>query len=177
MLSAVFELFEQQNPVIQALLATLFTWFVMAVGAILLSGSLVVTDIARWIHDDCSDVFYSLSAYSFAIRRILLMFEKLKKRYYLMILVKLYYVYKHQRLIPAHCYAARPSPNVESRWHEPDTKYTSKQSKLCRSEPVRGKVVKKLKSLGFNYVTIDLEGFRSGSLNETLSEEEKAENI
>jgi hypothetical protein len=31
-----------------------------AVGAILLSGSLVVTDIARWIHDDCSDVFYRL---------------------------------------------------------------------------------------------------------------------
>jgi len=34
---------------------------------------------------------------------------------YLMILVKLYYVYKHQRLIPARCYAARPSPDVEGR--------------------------------------------------------------
>ena len=45
------------------------------------------------------------------------------------------------------------------------------------SEPMRGKVVSKLKSLGFNYVTIDMEGFRSGSLNEALSEEEKAENI
>jgi uncharacterized protein len=45
------------------------------------------------------------------------------------------------------------------------------------SEPVRGKVINKLKSLGFNYVTIDMEGFRSGSLNEALSEEEKAENI
>ena len=35
--------------------------------------------------------------------------------YYLMILVKLYYVYKHQRLIPAHCYAVRPSLDVEGR--------------------------------------------------------------
>jgi len=35
--------------------------------------------------------------------------------YYLMILVKLYYVYKHQRLIPARCYAARPSPDAEGR--------------------------------------------------------------
>lgn len=31
-----------------------------AVGAILLSGSLVVTEFARWIHDDCSDIFYRL---------------------------------------------------------------------------------------------------------------------
>lgn len=31
-----------------------------AVGAILLSGSLVVTEFARWIHDDCSDAFYRL---------------------------------------------------------------------------------------------------------------------
>ena len=29
--------------------------------------------------------------------------------------VKLYYVYKHQWLIPARCYAARPSPDVEGR--------------------------------------------------------------
>ena len=32
--------------------------------------------------------------------------------YYLMILVKFYFVYKHQRLIPARCYAARPSPDA-----------------------------------------------------------------
>ena len=30
------------------------------IGAILLSGSLVVTEIARWIRDDCSDQFYQL---------------------------------------------------------------------------------------------------------------------
>ncbi len=37
----------------------------------------------------------------------------------------------------------------------------------------RAKIINKLKSLGFKYVTIDLQGFRSGSLNEMLSEEEK----
>lgn len=31
-----------------------------AVGAILLSGSLIVTEFARWVHDDCSDIFYRL---------------------------------------------------------------------------------------------------------------------
>ena len=37
------------------------------------------------------------------------------------------------------------------------------------SEPARSKIIEKLKSLGFKYVTIDLQGFRSGSLNEMLS--------
>jgi uncharacterized protein len=37
----------------------------------------------------------------------------------------------------------------------------------------RVRIVERLKALGFKYVTVDLQGFRSGSLNETLSEEEK----
>ncbi|MBN1457500.1 MAG: ATP-dependent sacrificial sulfur transferase LarE [Sedimentisphaerales bacterium] len=41
------------------------------------------------------------------------------------------------------------------------------------AEPVRTKVIKKLKELGFKYVSIDMQGFRSGSLNESLTEEEK----
>ena len=41
-------------------------------------------------------------------------------------------------------------------------------------EPTRSKITEKLKSLGFKFVTIDLQGFRSGSLNESLSDEEKA---
>ena len=32
----------------------------------------------------------------------------------------------------------------------------------------RGKIVKRLKELGYKYIAIDLEGFRSGSLNEVL---------
>jgi len=41
--------------------------------------------------------------------------------------------------------------------------------KKISSEPNRSKIVKKLKSLGFKYVTIDLQGFRSGAMNEVLS--------
>ena len=37
----------------------------------------------------------------------------------------------------------------------------------------RSRIVEKLQELGFKYVTIDLQGFRSGSLNELLTEEEK----
>lgn len=37
----------------------------------------------------------------------------------------------------------------------------------------RDLVIKEFKNLGFSYVTIDLEGFRSGSMDEGLSEEEK----
>jgi uncharacterized protein len=44
-------------------------------------------------------------------------------------------------------------------------------------EPVRSQIVEKLKSLGFKFVTIDLQGFRSGSLNEPLSEEEKLKSL
>ena len=40
-------------------------------------------------------------------------------------------------------------------------------------EPARTQIVEKLKSLGFKFVTIDLQGFRSGSLNELLTEDEK----
>jgi uncharacterized protein len=43
--------------------------------------------------------------------------------------------------------------------------------------PIRSKVVEKLKSLGFKFVTIDLQGFRSGSLNEQLSDEEKRKSL
>lgn len=45
------------------------------------------------------------------------------------------------------------------------------------TEPTRSQIAEKLKSLGFKYVTVDLQGFRSGSLNETLTEEQKQQNI
>jgi uncharacterized protein len=38
------------------------------------------------------------------------------------------------------------------------------------NEPLREKVAEYLKSLGFQYVTVDLQGYRSGSLNEALDE-------
>jgi uncharacterized protein len=49
-------------------------------------------------------------------------------------------------------------------------------SKLT-SDEIRSKVIEKLNSLGFQYVTLDLKGFRSGSLNESLSESEKQKNL
>ncbi len=45
-------------------------------------------------------------------------------------------------------------------------------SKLME-ESCRQKVVEKLKELGFKFVSLDLAGFRSGSLNEALSDNEK----
>ena len=44
-------------------------------------------------------------------------------------------------------------------------------------EPARSKIIEKLKSLGFKFVTVDLQGFRSGSLNEPLSEDEKRKSL
>lgn len=41
------------------------------------------------------------------------------------------------------------------------------------SEPVRREIIEKIKPLGFQYIALDLQGFRSGSLNESLSEDEK----
>jgi len=38
---------------------------------------------------------------------------------------------------------------------------------------IREAIVGRLKGLGYTYVTLDLAGYRSGSLNETLSEDEK----
>jgi len=38
---------------------------------------------------------------------------------------------------------------------------------------LREKIVDHFKSLGFAYVTLDLQGYRTGSMNEVLSEEEK----
>jgi uncharacterized protein len=41
------------------------------------------------------------------------------------------------------------------------------------TEPARSQIVNKMKSLGFKFVTVDLQGFRSGSLNEMLSEQNR----
>jgi pyridinium-3,5-biscarboxylic acid mononucleotide sulfurtransferase len=41
-------------------------------------------------------------------------------------------------------------------------------------EPFRTQLVGHFKQLGFTYVTLDLQGYRTGSMNEVLSEEEKA---
>jgi pyridinium-3,5-biscarboxylic acid mononucleotide sulfurtransferase len=45
---------------------------------------------------------------------------------------------------------------------------------LERIIPYADKIVEKVKSLGFLYVTLDLAGFKTGSMNYTLSEDEKS---
>jgi uncharacterized protein len=45
--------------------------------------------------------------------------------------------------------------------------------KKISTEPNRTKIIQKLKSLGFKYITIDLQGFRSGAMNEALSSGQK----
>jgi uncharacterized protein len=45
------------------------------------------------------------------------------------------------------------------------------------TEPNRSRIVARLKSLGFKFVTVDLQGFRSGSLNEVLTEDEKQRSL
>jgi uncharacterized protein len=45
------------------------------------------------------------------------------------------------------------------------------------NERRRQKIVEKLKSIGFKYITVDLQGFRSGSLNELLTNDQKQSNI
>lgn len=42
------------------------------------------------------------------------------------------------------------------------------------AEPIRGRLAARLRELGFKFVTLDLDGFRSGSLNELISLELKA---
>ena len=45
------------------------------------------------------------------------------------------------------------------------------------TEPARSQIIEKFKSIGFQFVTVDLQGFRSGSLNEPLTEEEKQKSL
>ena len=56
------------------------------------------------------------------------------------------------------------------RAHEPIARIEVPSAELARlaSPEVRDAVVREFKAIGFGYVTLDLQGFRSGSLNEAL---------
>jgi len=64
---------------------------------------------------------------------------------------------------------------VRVRHHDKMARIEVRPQDIARlvAEPVRSKVVEGLKALGFGFVTIDLQGFRSGSLNESLSSEQR----
>jgi len=51
------------------------------------------------------------------------------------------------------------------------------QDEIAKVVALRQKIIEQLKSLGFKFVSVDLEGFRSGSLNEMLSQEDKRKNL
>jgi uncharacterized protein len=46
----------------------------------------------------------------------------------------------------------------------------SKDLLLLMEEDLRKKIIAKLKKLGFIYITLDLQGYRSGSMEESLRE-------
>ena len=66
---------------------------------------------------------------------------------------------------------ARGFRDVRLRHHGSVARLELEAHELVRlaSDPLRGECVAALKRLGFAYVALDLQGFRSGSLNETLS--------
>lgn len=47
---------------------------------------------------------------------------------------------------------------------------------LFLEEKVRTKVIEKLKDLGYHYITLDLEGYRMGSMNEIINRKSKTQN-
>lgn len=62
------------------------------------------------------------------------------------------------------------------RHHDKLARIEVKQGDFKKVLANRARIVEKLQGLGFKYVTIDLQGFRSGSMNEMLTEEEKGKN-
>ena len=67
-------------------------------------------------------------------------------------------------------FRARGFRDVRLRHHGSVARLEVEAGEIARlvAEPLRGECVAALKKLGFAYVALDLQGFRSGSLNETL---------
>jgi uncharacterized protein len=63
------------------------------------------------------------------------------------------------------------------RHHDQVARIEVHQEDLAKVIAHREEITEKLKTLGFKYVSVDLEVFRSGSLNEMLSKEEKQKNL
>ena len=58
--------------------------------------------------------------------------------------------------------------------HGPVARIEVSAGDIARVAELREQIVPAFKALGFSYVSLDLEGFRSGSMNETLSAEERS---
>src|SRR5699024_494930 len=66
---------------------------------------------------------------------------------------------------------------VRVRAHEEVARIEVQHEKIGALVDKREQVQRKLQELGFAYVSIDLEGYRTGSMNETLSEEKETMNV
>ncbi|MGD0784215.1 MAG: ATP-dependent sacrificial sulfur transferase LarE [Sedimentisphaerales bacterium] len=63
------------------------------------------------------------------------------------------------------------------RLHDETARIEVHEKDIAKIVENRKGIIEKLKALGFKFVSVDLEGFRSGSLNEMLSQEEKKKNL
>ncbi len=59
------------------------------------------------------------------------------------------------------------------RHHDTLARIEVPEKDVSRLLECKGRIVEPIKALGFAYVTMDLQGFRSGSLNETLSPQQR----
>ncbi len=57
---------------------------------------------------------------------------------------------------------------VRLRHHQALCRIEVDKNDLCRLLNKREQIIKELKSLGYQYITLDLEGYRTGSLNEVI---------
>lgn len=60
------------------------------------------------------------------------------------------------------------------RYHDTIARIEVGKSDIVRIAALADEITEKLKSIGFLYVTLDLSGYKTGSMNYTLSEEEKS---
>jgi len=58
--------------------------------------------------------------------------------------------------------------HVRLRHHQALCRIEVDKNDLCRLLNKREQIIKELKSLGYQYITLDLEGYRTGSLNEVI---------
>jgi uncharacterized protein len=60
------------------------------------------------------------------------------------------------------------------RFHDSNTariEVGAEEIKRLMEDGIRGEVIRHLKELGFTYITVDLQGYRTGSMNEVLTED------
>lgn len=63
------------------------------------------------------------------------------------------------------------------RHHDTVARIEVKLEDMEKIMKAREQIIEKLKAIGFKFVSLDLQGFRSGALNESLTEEEKQQNL